>query len=233
MDKTESWRSSVPLPPSPDAVIDVPDIRDYQRINAELIQLLDQGARHIRLIGVESQRLLLAGLSGSWQATIEIEGNAGPELAAGLNAPELKVVCVGSAADGTGSNLIGGQVLILGNAGACAGVSQRGGSIIIVGSAAERAGLNQSGGILLLLGRSRHLAGERQSGGILIAEDRSLGGHAGRGRRGGRLLRLTEPIREMDAAIPRNAIAPFRSWLESGSVEGTLAAALLEQPESQ
>jgi len=226
VDKTESWRSSVPTG-LPEAVIDVPDVRDYQRINAELIQLLDQGIRRIRLIGVESQRLLLAGLCGSWSATIEIEGNAGPELAAGLNAPDLKIVCLGSAADGAGSNLVGGQLLILGNAGVCTGVSQQGGSIIIAGSTAERAGLNQRGGILLLLGKVQALAGERQMGGTLVAQNRLLGPQVGRGRRGGQLVRFEEPVQAVDASLLRKTLAPFHPWLTLD----TLGAAIFDQAE--
>jgi glutamate synthase domain-containing protein 3 len=193
---------------TPPTVIDVPDVRDYQRINAEVVQRLDQGLRHVRLIGVEAQRLLLAGVTGSWSALIEIEGNAGPELAFGLDSPGLRVVCLGSAADGVGSGLIDGQLLILGAAGACVGMSQRGGRITIAGPCADRAGLNQSGGSLMLLGQVGALAGERQAGGILLVADRPVGNHPGRGRRGGQFLSIRD-----DANLLNTTLNPFRQWL--------------------
>ncbi len=70
-----------------DVVIAVPEIRDYHAINSELVHRLDLGHRTIRLAGVRGQRLLAAGLVGGWSAVIELEGDAGPELAAGLDAP--------------------------------------------------------------------------------------------------------------------------------------------------
>lgn len=190
------------------AVIDVPDVRDYQRINAEVVQRLDQGLTHIRLVGVEAQRLLLARVAGPWSALIEIEGNAGPELAFELDAPGLRVVCLGSVADGAGSGLIDGRILILGAAGTCAGASQRGGSITVAGDCGDRPGLNQAGGSIVLLGQVGNLAGERQAGGLLLVSDRPTGNHAGRGRRGGQFLRIRDNADLLEATLN-----PFRQWL--------------------
>ena len=81
-------------------VVSIPDIREYPRINAELKQRLDEGHPRVVLAGAEGQRLLTAGLAGNWDAIVEIEGNAGPEVAAGLDAPKLMIVCHGSAGDG-------------------------------------------------------------------------------------------------------------------------------------
>src|SRR4029453_17950212 len=78
----------------------IPEIRDYQRINAEVGRLLADGHGRVRLLGAEGHRLLLAGLRGAWEAVVEVEGRAGPELAADLDAPGLLVVCLGPAADG-------------------------------------------------------------------------------------------------------------------------------------
>ena len=64
-----------------------------QRVNAELARHLDEGARRVRLTGVEGQRLMAAGLAGPWDAVVELEGRAGPELAAAMDAPGLTVVC--------------------------------------------------------------------------------------------------------------------------------------------
>jgi methylamine---glutamate N-methyltransferase subunit B len=80
----------------------IPEIRDYQKINAELVALLDEGHRLVRLEGAEGQRLLASGLAGSWDAVIEIVGRTGPEVAANLDAPGLMIVARGSMADGAG-----------------------------------------------------------------------------------------------------------------------------------
>lgn len=184
--------ADAPLEPGgpPASVLVVPEIRDYQRLNAELTALLDAGSPRVLLAGAEGQRLLASGLSGPWRAVVEVEGRAGPELAAGLNAPDLTVVCRGPAADGAGSGLRGGRLIVLGDAGAGVGYAQRGGSIVVAGDCGPRAGLNQSGGVLVLLGRVDILGGERQSGGHLFVSSRSAGAHAGRGRRGGRFVEV-------------------------------------------
>lgn len=173
--------------------VPVPEIRDYHVINAEVVRLLDAGRTHVRLAGAEGQRLLLAGLAGAWQAVVEVDGRAGPELAAGLDAPGLTVVCRGPTADGAARGLAGGLVVLCGDTGAAVGYAQRGGAVVVKGDAGPRAGLNQTGGDLLLLGRVGALAGERQAGGRLFAVAPTLGPYAGHARRGGRLIRLAAP----------------------------------------
>src|SRR4051794_17655581 len=96
----------------PAPVLSIPEIREYPRINAELVLLLDAGQTHVRLVGAEGQRLLLHGLRGTWEALIEIEGQAGPELAADIDAPGLTIVCHGPAADGAARGLRSGRLLI-------------------------------------------------------------------------------------------------------------------------
>ncbi len=170
--------------------ISIPDVRDYQRINAELIQHLDAGHRLVRLAGAEGQRLLASGLVGHWDAVVEVLGFAGPELAAGLNAPGLTVLCQGSAADGAGSCLKNGSLIVRGDAGPAAGYAQAGGTIVVAGASGPRAGLNQSGGVLALLGPIGPLAGERQSGGRLFVASVSPARHWSRGQSGGRVISL-------------------------------------------
>lgn len=172
--------------------ISIPEVRDYQRINAELVRHLDAGHGRVRLVGAEGQRLLAAGLAGAWEAVIEIEGFAGPELAAGTDAPGLSVVCRGPAADGAGSRLRNGRVMVLGDAGPAVGYAQSGGTIVVSGDAGPRAGLNQSGGVLVLLGSVGPLAGERQSGGYLFAFGHRLGAHAFRAQSGGRFILMPQ-----------------------------------------
>jgi methylamine---glutamate N-methyltransferase subunit B len=174
-----------PSPESPIPSLAIPEIRDYHKVNAELVALLDRGHPSIRLEGAEGQRLLASGLRGDWKAVIEIIGRTGPELAADLDAPNLTVIARGPSADGAGRGLKAGRVLILGDVGDVAGYAQSGGLLVIVGPAGHRAGLAQSGGTLAILGPVGRLAGDRQSGGRFFIPGGVLGPHAGRGRRGG------------------------------------------------
>jgi methylamine---glutamate N-methyltransferase subunit B len=168
----------------------VPELRDYAQINAELVRRLNLGQRRVQLEGVENQRLLVSRLSGPWQAVVEIDGNAGPELAAELNAPGLIVVCRGTAADGAGRGLVAGRLVIVRNCGTALGYFQEGGLIVTRGDVGPRAGLNQKGGSLVLLGRAGALAGERQTGGRLFVRPALAGNHLGFGVRGGRRIDL-------------------------------------------
>ncbi len=186
------------LPPAAAPPILVPELRDYQQINAELVRRLNLGERHIRLVGVAGHRLLVWRISGDWQALIEIEGNTGPELAAELDAPGLTVVCRGSAADGAGRGLAAGRLVVGGAAGAAVGYFQRGGLIVALGDVGPRAGLAQCGGDLVLFGKVGALAGERQTGGRLFYKQGCTGPHAGHGRRAGRLIAL--PAEQLLAA---------------------------------
>ncbi len=181
---TDAEGGQPPPPPS----LSIPEIRDYQKINAELVALLDRGHPLIRLEGAEGQRLLASRLSGRWKAVVEIVGRTGPELVADLDAPGLTVIARGSTADGAGRGLKSGRIIILGDAGDAAGYAQSGGVLVIAGSTGHRAGLAQSGGILAILGSTGLLASDRQSGGRLFLPVGPLGLHAGRGRRGGRLI---------------------------------------------
>ncbi len=191
-----------------------------RRINAEIVQRLDAGVRHFRLVGAEGQRLLAAGLAGAWQAIIEVEGFAGMELAARLNAPGVIVVCHGSAADGAGQSLRAGRLIVLGDTADGLGYAQEGGETIVAGATGARAGLNQSGGVIAVLGTVGRLAGERQSGGRFFAFADRIGPYAGRGHRGGRFLRLVageDPASGLasdDAEVFHRMMRTFVPWIE-------------------
>ncbi len=152
--------------------------------------MLDAGCTRLDLSGVEGQRLLASGLAGPWSATIVVEGNAGPELAANLDAPSVTVLCRGDAADAAGSGLRAGRLVIAGGSDDGLGYAQRGGTIVVRGDTGHRAGLMQAGGLLVVLGSIGRLPGERQSGGAFVAQEGRIGPHERRGCRGGRLVRL-------------------------------------------
>jgi len=152
----------------PGSPISVPELRDYHQINAEVVRRLQRGERRVILEGPAGHRLLLAGLAGPWEAVIEVAGDAGPELAAGLDAPGVVVVCRGASADGAGSGLRAGSVLRLGPSATAVGYGQSGGLIVASGPVGPRAGLGQAGGELVLLGGAGPLAGDRRKGGRFL-----------------------------------------------------------------
>jgi glutamate synthase domain-containing protein 3 len=200
-------------------VLPVAEIRDYERINSQLAQMLDDGLHRIRLTGVDGQRLLVSGLKGNWSAVIDIEGDAGPELAAGLDAPNLVVLAHGSTADGAGRNLRQGHVLILGDATEATGYRQAGGVIVVTGKSGNRGGLELSGGTLILAGPAGRLLGDRQTGGRIFALAGAEGPHAGHARNGGRLTapipRLTgfDRLKADDVHAFHEAVRPLTRWL--------------------
>lgn len=190
----------------------VPDIRDYQKINAELRRLLDEGHPVIELVGVNRQRLLVSGLSGGWQAVIVVVGNPGPELAAALNAPGLRVNVMGSVADGVARGMNAGRVVVAGQAGDGAGYAMSGGGLLIEGTAGHRTGLMMSGGTLIVRGGAGRLVAERQSGGTVFIPASIEAFHDRRGASGGRLIRVSpgEKVDEYQAALREFDIEPDR-----------------------
>ena len=156
------------FPAAPSMVLSIPEIRDYQRINAELSQQLDEGHTHVRLVGAEGQRLLLAGVAGAWSALVEIEGDVRAGARRRARCAGLTVVARGPTADGAGARLRAGRLILLGDTGDALGSGQEGGVILAAAAAGHRAGLGQRGGVLVVLGPLGRLAGERQDGGRLF-----------------------------------------------------------------
>ena len=180
----------------------MPELRDYSQINAELVRRLNLGQTHVRLTGVAGHRLLAAGLDGPWHAMVDVEGDAGPELAAAMNAPNLTLRCLGTADDGCGSGFKAGRLLVRGSVGVALGYFQHGGLIVAVGDVVARAGLCQQGGYLLLLGRTGPLTGERQSGGCVFLQQSLAGPHAGRGARGGKRVDFDGRLADHGKLLP-------------------------------
>ncbi|MEW4567117.1 glutamate synthase [Tautonia sp. JC769] len=174
-------------------------VRDYQQINREILLALDSGHRLVRLTEVEGQRLLASGLRGPWDAVIEVIGNAGPELGAGLDAPGVTILCHGSAADGAGRGLRSGRLAISERSGDALGAWMSGGAIVVRGATGHRAGLRQRGGTLVLLGEAGRLLADRHSGGLIMADPGVITSASGRGRSEGLLVPLPQHSRGFDA----------------------------------
>lgn len=201
-----------PAPPIP-----VPELRDYHQINAEVVRRLQRGERRIKLEGPAGHRLLLAGLAGAWEAVIEVAGDAGPELASGMDAPGVVVVCSGRSADGAGAGMRSGTLLLLGPSGSAAGCRLSGGTIVAANAVGPRAGLGMSGGDLVLLGGVGPMAGDRQSGGRLFFPAGAEIPHAGREALAGRRFRGAPVDADADARLAFDAA---RSLLRRHGGEG-------------
>lgn len=201
----------------PDPVVPtilVPEVRDYVRINAEIVALLDRGHSHIRLDGADGQRLLAAGLAGPWDATIEIRGRTGPEVAANLNAPGLRIIARGATRDGAGRGLRAGLILVDGDVGDGLGYAQGGGTLVVTGDAGHRASLCQAGGISAILGMAGRLAGDRQTGGWLFLGAGGSGPHPGRAQRGGSRLDWLDPLAPAAQEAWDQLVAQVRPFLD-------------------
>ncbi len=217
--ESQAGNPSASVSASASGVVQVSEVRDYHRINAEVVRHLDAGQRHVRLAGVEGQRLLLSGLHGDWDAVVEVDGSSGPELAAGLDAPRLRIIARGFSADGAGRELRAGHLLLHNGAGDALAAGQTGGTVLSCGPIGHRAGLRQAAGVLVLLGPSGRLLGDRQSGGRIYADSNRIGPFAGRGRTGGALLPLPRPeslntmLQGEDLKILMDAVQEFYPWL--------------------
>ncbi len=184
------WAASSPIP--------VPELRDYHQINAEVVRRLDRGDLRVRLEGAAGHRLLLAGLAGRWIAQIEVVGDAGPELAAGMDAPGVLVICSGRSADGAGAGLRAGTLVLQGPSGSAVGCRLAGGMIVAGAAVGPRAGLGMSGGDLVLLDSVGPMVGDRQSGGRIFHSAAPIVPHAGREAVGGRRFAV-DPEDDPDA----------------------------------
>ncbi len=202
-------------------VVPIPEIRDYQRINAELVRHLNARQGKVRLVGAEGQRLLVAGLAGEWNAVVEVEGRAGPEFTADLDAPGLTVICHGPVADGAARGLRAGRVVVLGDAGAALGYMQEGGIVVAAQGVGPRR-LESARRRARDPGSGRPSGGRTAEGGAPFAYAACLGPHAGRGWRGGRLVRLASEgdglagVADEDAETFRSLWRDLASWVRPG-----------------
>ncbi len=195
-------------------IIVVPEVRDFVRINAEIMNLLNLGYSRVRLEGAEGQRLLAAGLVGPWRATIEISGRTGPELGANLDAPGLQIIARDSTLDGAARGLRSGTIVVIGDGGDGLGVAQSGGLLVVTGNVGHRAGLGQAGGVLAVLGSTGRLAGDRQTGGHFFLGQGSSGPFAGRAQSGGKRLSWFEPLNAPDRVIWEHLSEAVSPWIE-------------------
>ena len=141
----------------------------HRELNAQLKELVLQGAQAIKLNNVCGQRYLGTGLNRP--VAITISGTPGNDLGSFMEGPEITVY--GNAQDGCGNTMNDGQIVVHGHAGDVVGLSARGGKIFIRDSVGYRAGIHmkeygEKKPVIVIGGSAQDFCGEYMAGGVLI-----------------------------------------------------------------
>ena len=167
----------------------------YQQLNQAIRHLIADGAKTIRVTGVNGQRYIGAGLRAA-DVRIEVRGTAGNDLAMFMDGPTVEVF--GNAQDGVGNTMSSGTVVVHGDAGDVLGYGMRGGRIFITGDVGYRIGIHMKAyekhvPVVVCGGKARDFFGEYMAGGVLVllgmssrfADQPLVGGFTGAGMHGG------------------------------------------------
>lgn len=147
--------------------IHLPEWRDSHAVTQQVALALSRGVSQVYLTGARGDRLLLAGLSGTWSAEIRIDGDLGTELARNLDAPGVMVLADGTAGAGAGSGMKAGTLVITGKAGPLLGTQLAGGEIWALAGAGARLAYMALGGRILVASGIGPMAMDRRVGGTL------------------------------------------------------------------
>ncbi len=140
----------------------------YRELNEEIRRTAERGARTIKVINVNGQRYIGAGLGPG--VRLILHGTPGNDLGAFMDGAEVEVF--GNAQDGVGNTMNGGRIVVHGHAGQIAGLSMRGGRLYIRGSAGYRSGIHMKGyenqvPVVVIGGRAGAFLAEYMAGGRL------------------------------------------------------------------
>lgn len=147
--------------------IHLPEWRDSHAVTQQVALSLSRGVGKVHLTGARGDRLLLAGLSGTWTADIRIDGDLGTELARNMNAPGVFVLANGAAGAGAGSGMKAGTLVITGKAGPLLGTQLAGGEIWALAGAGARLAYRAEGGLIVASSGVGPMAMDRRRSGTL------------------------------------------------------------------
>ncbi len=141
----------------------------YRDLNEMVRRAVSQGAREVRLKGVNGQYYIGAGLSG--QVEIYIDGVPGNDLGAFMDGPTI--IVNGNAQDTVGNTMNSGKIVVHGHAGDVLGYGMRGGRLFIKEDVGYRVGIHMKGydsdrPAIVVGGRAGDFFGEYMAGGILV-----------------------------------------------------------------
>ena len=159
--------SGTDTPLEPILRIHLPEWRDSHAVTQQVALSLNRGVAKVHLTGARGDRLLLAGLTGSWTAEIRIDGDLGTELARDMNAPNIFVLADGAAGAGAGAGLKAGTLVISGKAGPLLGSQIKGGEIWALAGSGARLAYRAEGGRIVAASAIGPMAMDRRRGGTL------------------------------------------------------------------
>ncbi len=143
--------------------------KKHKELNFEIEKYLNNGYKKIKLINVNGQRYIFAGVKGDYY--LEIEGVAGDDLGAFMNGPTI--VVRGNCQDAAGNTMNYGKIIIHGDARDVIGYAMRGGCIYVNGDVGYRVGIHMKEykdkkPTIIVANTAGDFLGEYMAGGILI-----------------------------------------------------------------
>ncbi len=141
----------------------------YKQLNEQIKEAVANGAKRIKLTNVMGQYYIADGITGD--ASIEIEGVPGQDLAAFMNGPTI--VVKNNAQDTIGNTMDSGKIVIHGLAGDVLGYGMRGGKMHILSDVGYRVGIHMKSykekvPVIIVGGNAGDFFGEYMAGGVLI-----------------------------------------------------------------
>ena len=142
----------------------------YRVLNERIEEKLKEGYKKIRLINVNGQRYIGAGLTFP-DREIEIYGTPGNDLGVFMNGLKIKVY--GNSQDGVGNTMNDGEIVIYGSSGDIMGYGMRGGKIFVKGNVGYRVGIHMKEykekiPVIVIGGTAGDFLGEYMAGGRII-----------------------------------------------------------------
>jgi glutamate synthase domain-containing protein 3 len=170
----------------------------YRQLNEAIRGAFVDGAKTVKLLGINGQRYIGNGISGN-DLRIEVEGVPGGDMAMFMNGPTI--VTSGNAQDGVANTMNAGTVHINGDAGDVLGYGMRGGRVFVKGDVGYRVGIHMKAfenliPIICCGGNARAFFGEYMAGGVLVllgrnaqfADQPLVGPFCGSGMHGGTIF---------------------------------------------
>jgi glutamate synthase domain-containing protein 3 len=141
----------------------------YQDLNEEICTACRQGHNDIKVINVNGQRYIGAGLPD--QTNLILEGTPGNDLAAYLDGTMMRIF--GNVQDGVANTMNAGEIVIHGHTGDTLGYAMRGGRIFVRDFAGYRVGIHLKEYLdkvpaIVIGGIAGDFLGEYMAGGVLI-----------------------------------------------------------------
>ncbi|TFG06508.1 MAG: hypothetical protein EU539_07415 [Promethearchaeota archaeon] len=143
---------------------------NYQQLNEQIHEAIEQGYQRIVLNNVCGQRFIGASLQGDLEMIIN--GLPGNDLGIFMDGP--KIIVNGNCEDQAGNTMNDGMIIVDGDGGDVIGLSARGGKMYIKKDVGYRVGIHikeyeKKYPVLIFGGTAKDFLGEYMAGGLIIA----------------------------------------------------------------